>query len=124
MTSTDPLSASCLCGAVTITFHHKPSHLDVCHCGMGRQCGTHLYWQVQGRVLYFIPAGFFPDLTDVPFTEAIFSDERPAYYAFANDTTKLTGEEVVLKYASLTRHAPWPGPAGWWTSTRPPPAPG
>jgi hypothetical protein len=66
-----------------------------------RQYGTHLYYQLQGKVLYFIPAGFFPDLTDVPFTEEIFIDERPPCFAFANDTVKLTGEEVVRKYASL-----------------------
>jgi hypothetical protein len=139
MASTDPLSARCLCGAVTLTIHHKPSHFDACHCGMCRkwgggpalgfsceelevsdpsqvgiyassawaqrafcrQCGTHLYFQLQGKDLYFVPAGFFPHLTDVPFTEEIFIDERPPYYAFANDTIKLTGEEVVRKYASL-----------------------
>jgi hypothetical protein len=37
----------------------------------------------------------------VPFTEEIFIDERPPYYAFANETTQLTDEEVVRKYASL-----------------------
>jgi hypothetical protein len=66
-----------------------------------RQCGTHLYWQLQGRDLYFLTAGFFPGLTEVPFTEEIFIDERPPYYAFANDTTKLTGEEVFRQFASL-----------------------
>lgn len=127
MASADPLSASCLCGAVALTIHQKPSHFDACHLrhmpqvgevsassqvgiyassawpqrAFCRQCGTHLYYQLHGKDLYFIPAGFFPELTDVPFTEEIFIDERPPYYAFANDTTKLTGEEVVSKYASL-----------------------
>ena len=138
MVSSDTHTASCLCGAVSLSIARRPDHFDACHCGMCRKwgggpaigfaceslevsdpqavtvydssewaqrafcrhCGTHLYYRLKGKEMYFVPAGFFPGLTDVPFTEEIFIDDKPPYYAFANETGKLTGEEVFRRYAS------------------------
>ena len=62
-------------------------------------CGTSLYWRLSGTDQYAISAGTLDDKTRLALTSEIFIDEKPAYYAFANDTKKLTGEEVMAAFA-------------------------
>lgn len=64
-------------------------------CG---ECGTHLYYRLVPDGEYFLPAGLFQDNT---FTLAsqIFIDEKPPYYALANDTPMLTGKQVFEQFA-------------------------
>ncbi len=42
----------------------------------------------------------FEDLSGFTFTEEIFIDEKPAIYAFANATHKMTGAEVFAAFAA------------------------
>ena len=67
-----------------------------CFC---TNCGTHLYYRIKGKPEYFVPAGFYEAAGELEFTEEIFIDEKPAYYAFANETRKMTGAEVFARYA-------------------------
>ncbi len=64
------------------------------------QCGTHLYYKLNDADVYFVPAGLLNNMEGRPFVEEIFIDQKPDYYAFSNDTAKLTGEEVFAKYAA------------------------
>jgi hypothetical protein len=63
-------------------------------------CGTSLYWHMSGTDHYAVSAGMLDDPSKLVFTTEIFVDEKPAYYAFANDTKKMTGEEVVAAFAA------------------------
>ena len=63
------------------------------------QCGTHLYYHLIPGDQYMVPAGFFDQGTPFTFDEETFIDKKPDYYAFANDTRKLTEAEFLAKYA-------------------------
>ena len=66
--------------------------------GFCKNCGTHLYYHFKGQDQYGIPAGLFEDPSGFEMTEQIFIDKKPHYYDFANDTPKLTQQEVFAKF--------------------------
>lgn len=67
--------------------------------GFCRQCGTHLFYRLKGGDHYAIPVGLFDRNDEWNFVEQIFIDHKPPYYAFANQTKNLTGQEVFDKFA-------------------------
>ena len=64
-------------------------------CG---RCGSSLFYRYLPSGNYGLLAGLFPDYAFLPLNEEIFIDEKPAYYAFAADSEKLTGAEVMAKF--------------------------
>ncbi|MFO7478197.1 MAG: GFA family protein [Methyloceanibacter sp.] len=60
-----------------------------------QRCGTSLYWRLSGTQEYSFCAGTLDDQSALELTTEIFIDEKPAYYAFANQTRKLTGAEAM-----------------------------
>ncbi|HEY9771236.1 MAG TPA: hypothetical protein V6C71_22530 [Coleofasciculaceae cyanobacterium] len=48
--------------------------------------------------------GIFDHSEDFVFDHQIFIDEKPEYYSFANKTKNMTGEEVLLMFASSTEN--------------------
>ena len=46
----------------------------------------------------------FDDLDDVKFTTEYFIDGKPDAYAFANETSKLTGEQVFALFSQGQDH--------------------
>lgn len=66
--------------------------------GFCAKCGTHLFYRLLPTGEYVVPAGMFQDAR-FRLTEEIFIDEKPAFYALANDTEKMTGAEVFAKFA-------------------------
>lgn len=67
--------------------------------GFCKNCGTHLFYQLKSTGQYHVPIGLFEDFADVDFDHQIFIDHKPKYYAFANETKNLTGEEVFAMFA-------------------------
>lgn len=65
-----------------------------------KTCGSPLYWRMSGTEHYAFSAGVLDDQSGLTFTTEIFIDDKPAYYAFANDTKKMTGEEVMAAFAA------------------------
>lgn len=63
-----------------------------------KACGTSLYWRLSGADQYALSAGTLDDQTGLQFVAEIFIDEKPAYYAFANETQKMTGAEVMAAF--------------------------
>ena len=63
-------------------------------------CGTSLYWRLSGADHYAVSAGALDDQAGLAFTTEIFIDEKPAYYAFANDTTRMTGAEAMAAFGA------------------------
>ncbi|WP_062229272.1 GFA family protein [Aureimonas frigidaquae] len=66
-------------------------------CG---NCGTSLFWRMQDGSATMVSLHAFDDGTPFRFAEEIFIDEKPGLYAFANDTRKLTGAQVMAAFAS------------------------
>lgn len=64
-----------------------------------RVCGTHLYYLLLAGNDHEVSVGLFQKGPEFQFSEQIFIDRKPAYYAFANDTVNLTEAEVFAKYS-------------------------
>ncbi len=65
-----------------------------------KACGTLLYWRLSGSDEYGISAGALDDQSGLTLATEIFIEEKPAYYTFANQTKKMTGEEVMAAFAA------------------------
>lgn len=63
-----------------------------CFC---KSCGTSLFWRMQDGSIAAVSVHAL-ELDDAPrLATEIFIDEKPDFYAFANDTRKMTGAEVI-----------------------------
>lgn len=67
--------------------------------GFCKQCGTHLFYRLKESGHYAIPVGLLEDNGQWQFVEQIFIEQKPAFYAFAQKTKDLTGEEVFAQHA-------------------------
>jgi hypothetical protein len=67
-----------------------------CFC---KTCGTALFYRLVDKDFYAVSAEAFDDRSAFTLASEIFIDEKPAYYAFANPTKKMTGAEVFAEFA-------------------------
>jgi hypothetical protein len=67
--------------------------------GFCRQCGSNLFWRMQDGSHVVLSAGTLDDDSSLRLTNEIFVDEKPTYYDFANETNKLTGQQVFEMFA-------------------------
>ncbi len=70
--------------------------------GFCSHCGTHLFYRLRGQPFYAVPVGLLEPQADLVFEHQIFIDEKPAHYAFANETENLTGQEVFERFEPPT----------------------
>ena len=63
------------------------------------RCGSHLYYKLLATGEYFIPAGAF-ESDDFEITSQIYIDNKPGYYALANQTPMLTEQQVLEQYGT------------------------
>ncbi|WP_208655910.1 MULTISPECIES: GFA family protein [Halomonadaceae] len=63
--------------------------------GFCRQCGTHLFYRLRESDHYALPIGLVDRGEAWHFETQIFIDEKPAFYAFANQTQELTGQQAL-----------------------------
>ena len=58
--------------------------------GFCRKCGTSLFYHYKPTDEYFVPPALIEGLPeeDVVFVEEIYYDNKPCYYAYANETIK------------------------------------
>ena len=68
--------------------------------GFCKICGSTLFWRARDGSSMHVSAQAFDHPEAFALTHEIFIDEKPANYAFANDTQKLTGAEVMAMFAS------------------------
>ncbi|MFV0335492.1 MAG: GFA family protein [Tropicimonas sp.] len=66
-------------------------------CG---QCGSTLAWQMADGSHSHVSMQSFDDPGAFIVASEIFIDEKPANYALANQTTKMTGAEVLAMFAA------------------------
>lgn len=64
-----------------------------------KQCGTHLYYHLKNSPFFAFPVGLFNDVDDFQFAVQIYTDSKPAFYDFANQTEMMTEAQVLAKFA-------------------------
>lgn len=62
-------------------------------------CGSNLFYRLVESGQIILAAGALDDQSGLKFTDQIFIDEKPDWYAFANETKTMTGAEVFALYA-------------------------
>ena len=67
------------------------------------RCGTSLLWRMADGSHVSISAQAFDDPSAFKFTSEIFVDEQSANYAFANETRRMTGPEVIAYFTQKTQ---------------------
>lgn len=82
-------------GADNITAFQSSDWAQRAFC---KNCGTNLYYKLLPSDEYILSAGLFQD-RDFALTGQIFIDEKPGWYALANETPTMTGAEVFAKFA-------------------------
>jgi len=70
--------------------------------GFCQHCGTHLFYRLNKTGSYNMPVGLFPDLPNLTMTMQYFSDQRPDYYCFSDQTQEMTNAEIEAYFASLS----------------------
>jgi len=68
--------------------------------GFCKKCGTHLFYRLIQNKHYFVPVGIFDQDAGFKFETQVFIEEKPEYYEFANQTKKMTGEELFALFAA------------------------
>lgn len=68
--------------------------------GFCTQCGTHLFFKFKQSGEYNMPVGLFPNLAGLKMDMQYFSDARPSYYCFKNETKEMTTAEIMAHFAS------------------------
>ncbi|SIN81499.1 GFA family protein [Salinivibrio sp. ES.052] len=67
--------------------------------GFCTECGTHLFYKFKETGEYNMPVGLFPDLEGLEMEMQYFSDMRPSYYCFSNQTKEMTTAEIMAYFA-------------------------
>ena len=62
-------------------------------------CGTSLFWRLRDGSHWAVSAHALDDQEDVRFRAQLFTDEKPDFYAFANNTTMMTGADVFAAFS-------------------------
>lgn len=70
------------------------SSSDWAERGFCSRCGTHLFYRLKKSGFYAVPVGLFDGDEEWVLEQQMFIDEKPPFYAFANETPTLTGAEV------------------------------
>lgn len=62
-------------------------------------CGTHLFYKLNKSGDYNMPLGIFENLEGLEMDIQYFSDSRPDYYCFSNETKEMTRAEIMAYFA-------------------------
>ena len=68
--------------------------------GFCANCGTHLFYRLNKTGSYNMPVGLFLKINDLVMTMQYFSDQRPDYYCFSNQTQEMTEAEIKAYFAA------------------------
>ncbi|MEG5265166.1 GFA family protein [Pseudomonas sp. JDS28PS106] len=77
------------------------SSSDWAERGFCAECGSHLFYRMKDGGFYGVPVGLFKQAGQPwSFEMEVFIEEKPDFYAFANDTQKLTGAELFAQHGA------------------------
>lgn len=63
--------------------------------GFCKTCGTHLFYRLKDGRYQCVPLDTLEDKSGFEFATQIYTDSKPEYYAFANQTAMMTEAEVL-----------------------------
>lgn len=66
--------------------------------GFCSECGTHLFYKFKETGDYNMPVGFFKNIDGLTMEMQYFSDQRPDYYCFSNNTKEMTKAEIMAYF--------------------------
>lgn len=67
--------------------------------GFCKKCGSHLFYRLKDSNEHQLPVGLFDNQKNFHFGLQVFTDRKPAFYSFANETREMTEAEVIEKFA-------------------------
>ena len=67
--------------------------------GFCKECGSNLFYHIVGTDDYQMSVGLLDDQSKLRFSLQVFTDSKPSFYAFSNNTKMMTGAEVAAAYA-------------------------
>ena len=68
-------------------------------CG---ECGSSLFYRMIEEDRYMMAVGSFDDQSGFELARQVFIDEKPGFYAFAQETKTSTGDDFFARYAPTT----------------------
>lgn len=83
-------------GLQKITTYDSSSWASRAFCS---DCGTHLFFKFNESGDYNIPVGIFKQLDGLEMDMQYFSDRRPDYYCFSNETKEMTEAEIMAYFS-------------------------
>ena len=88
----------------SVTFENQESigiirSSDWAERGFCTKCGSNLFYHIVGNSDYQIAAGLLDDQSKLHLSLQVFTDQKPDYYEFANETKMMTGAEVIALFA-------------------------
>ncbi len=88
----------------TVTFEGKEnvsriSSSDWAERGFCTNCGSNLFYRLVDSSEYQVAVGLFDDQTMLRLSLQVFTDHKPAFYDFANETKMMTEAEVMAMFA-------------------------
>lgn len=63
-------------------------------------CGSSLFYRLKSGGFFSLSAGTLDDISGLPLTTEVYIDHKPAGYAFANETTKMTEADIMAMVAA------------------------
>lgn len=75
------------------------SSSDWAERGFCNKCGSNLFYHVVKSSDYQVAAGLFDDQSQMRLSLQVFTDFKPSFYEFSNQTKMMTGEEVIALFA-------------------------
>ncbi len=67
--------------------------------GFCTRCGSNLFYHLVDSTDYQVAAGLFDEQSMLRMSLQVFTDRKPSFYEFANETKMMTGAEVVAMFA-------------------------
>ena len=67
--------------------------------GFCKKCGSHLFYRLKDANEHQLPVGLFDNQKNFHFDLQVFTDRKPEFYNFANETREMTEAEVIEKFA-------------------------
>jgi hypothetical protein len=71
--------------------------------GFCTKCGSNLFYHIVESSDYQIAAGLFDDQSMLRMSLQVFTDSKPEFYEFANETKMMTSAEVIAMFAPLSK---------------------
>ena len=67
--------------------------------GFCKKCGSNVFYHIFEADDYQISVGLLDDQSKLQFTLQVFTDSKPPFYTFADNTKMMTGAEVYAAFA-------------------------